>query len=391
MVAAAEVARETLSIQGPEGQPRKRNRRGWAPDDTDKLVYQWVKFDGTRQVEVALRLGIDQSTVSRIVQRYEKWQAHATPATDGRLSHEERRRAQRWLTYERNERIVASSLRLADELARSVDSSRTVITRSDSSDDRQVRTELSVLDRTAMAARFLRLAQKVSMDNHRLTEMEPLPELAPLAEEEVAEQVAEATEVTREVEAVREAAERMFDENAAMRARVDAEVAAAVEAAVAKRMKEMDLERLAVVGSEADGGEDHGVAVVGAAAHGEAALIDRGLLRDPQPPEPQPVGEPNEAGASGSFRPRQEPGTEAESLTIRQTNEAAVVEVQVHNVHKMHTCITPKTSASVDAVVSCERETPRVNFEEEACIVPGAPTSSSRGSLRDPQPPLHKP
>ena len=48
----------------------------------------------------------------------ERWLAHQQPREDGRLAYEERLRAQRWLTYERNEAILGSCLRIAEEMAR---------------------------------------------------------------------------------------------------------------------------------------------------------------------------------------------------------------------------------------------------------------------------------
>jgi transposase len=367
MVAAAEHALESLSIEDPEVQRRKRKRRGWAPDDTDHLVYKWVKFDGMKQGEAAKMLGVDQSTVSRIVMRYEKWQAHATPATDGRLSPEERRRAQRWLTYERNEQIVASALRLAGEMERSIDASRSVLSRSgaEPSAEQHLKTEYFVVDRTQMASRFLRLAQKVGMDNLKLTEQEPLPELAPLADEEIAEQEAAAAAAAREREAAQAAASANV--NDVMRERVDAEVAQAVTAAVERRMKEMDRERLAVVRSEAE-------------------VADA------------PDGERDEAGASRTIRPRQKPGTEPNRTApvpdlhpaIRPSSEPAIAEIQVHNLHKMHTSITPKTGASPGAAGSCERQSPPTNIAGRTCIptanAPPGEAGASRAFLPS-QPP----
>src|SRR5262245_52623103 len=75
--------------------------RDWTPSDRDRLVFQWVKFEGHTQGWVAEQLEINQSTVSRIVERYERWIAHGGPARQGGLSHDERLRAQLWLTYER--------------------------------------------------------------------------------------------------------------------------------------------------------------------------------------------------------------------------------------------------------------------------------------------------
>src|SRR5262245_7527744 len=92
---------------------KTRQRRPWAPDKWDLEVFDAVRMLGQTQQEVALAWGISHSTVSRIVTRVERWQSHAQPREAGRLDHGERLRAQLWLTYERNERLLASCLRLA--------------------------------------------------------------------------------------------------------------------------------------------------------------------------------------------------------------------------------------------------------------------------------------
>src|SRR5262245_33094338 len=96
----------------PFTSPSTRSRL-WSPSDRDRLIFQWVKFEGQTQSWVGGQFNLSQSTVSRIVERYEKWIARGGPAHCGGLSHDERLRAQRWMTYERNEWILTSSLRLA--------------------------------------------------------------------------------------------------------------------------------------------------------------------------------------------------------------------------------------------------------------------------------------
>ena len=104
-------AASTLNIE-----PGTSNCRSWQPTGDDHLIFQWVKTEGKTQSTVAQMFGINQSTVSRIVQRYERWQSHMKDRENGRLDPRERYRAQRWLTYERNELILASCLRIAGEM-----------------------------------------------------------------------------------------------------------------------------------------------------------------------------------------------------------------------------------------------------------------------------------
>jgi hypothetical protein len=165
-------------------------RRPWKPDGDDHLIYRWVKLEGRSQVWVAQAFGIHQSTVSRILQRYDRWQAHAREREDGRLDPAERLRAQRWLSFERNELIIQSCLRLAGDLEGCVDASRSTIRRpwSDPTAESEVRTEHFTLDRTGMAARFLRLAFRVNMEQLKLAEHDQPPLPAPLTAEESAEE-----------------------------------------------------------------------------------------------------------------------------------------------------------------------------------------------------------
>jgi len=165
-----------------------------------------VKLDGSGQNFTAECFGISQSTVSRIVRRYERWEAHAAAREDGRLDPAERLRSQRWLAFERNEAMLASCLRLAGEMERCKELSKSVTRhpRSYPSAETEVRNESWVLDRVGMAARFLRLAFRINMEQVKLAGAEPAPLPEPLTEEELAEQEAQAEEERAEIAAVRE-------------------------------------------------------------------------------------------------------------------------------------------------------------------------------------------
>jgi len=131
---------------------------------------------------------MSQSTVSRILDRYERWIAHGGPAKSGSPSHDERVRASRWLTYERNEWILTSALRIAGEMERALDTSKSTVSHpaSHPSRETEVRTEHKVIDRSGIAARFLRLAHRVNMDQLKLVERDPLPALGPMTFDDVA-------------------------------------------------------------------------------------------------------------------------------------------------------------------------------------------------------------
>jgi len=156
--------------------------RPWSPTDRDRLIYHWVKFDGHKQTWVADQLGLNQSTVSRIVDRYERWIARGGLTQQGSPSRDERIRAQRWLTYERNEWILASCMRLANEMERPMDTSNSTILHHavDPSREIEVRTAHKTLERSGTACRFLRLAHRVNMDQEKLLAKLDLPALEPL-------------------------------------------------------------------------------------------------------------------------------------------------------------------------------------------------------------------
>ena len=109
------VPKRSLGTRSENEAPAKksRKRRAWQPEARDHYIYHLVKFEGHTQGEAASMQRLSQATVSRIIDRYERWQAHADPREGGRLDPAERLRAQRWLTYERNELILGSALRIA--------------------------------------------------------------------------------------------------------------------------------------------------------------------------------------------------------------------------------------------------------------------------------------
>ncbi len=170
------------------GQPR--NRRAWAPDHDDHFIYKAVKFDGMTQSWVAGLLQINQSTVSRVIQRYERWQAHASPRDQGRLEHAERLRVQHWLTFERNEQILCSCLRIATEMEREGCVTTTTTSRPLSQPDREreLRQQSANVDRHGVASRFLRLAFRINMEQLKLVQADEPPLPPPLSDDEIAEE-----------------------------------------------------------------------------------------------------------------------------------------------------------------------------------------------------------
>jgi hypothetical protein len=200
VVAPHQSATESASGQGqvsPEGpRPRTKRRRAWAPQADDHQIYQWIRFEGKNQHWVAWQMSVSQATVSRVIQRYERWKAHAEPRDGGELDPAERARAQRWLTYERNEIVIASALRLAGELEGFTDISKSVTRHPlhNPTQDSEVRRENGMIDRSGLVSRFLRIVHRVNMDQQKFVEQEPLPGPEPLSDEALAHEAAQAAE-----------------------------------------------------------------------------------------------------------------------------------------------------------------------------------------------------
>src|SRR5439155_8951232 len=146
------------------------------------------------------------------IQRVERWQAHAKKRENGRLDPKERLAAQRWLTFERNELIVASCLRIAKEMEGFTELSKSTIRRpvDQPSQQSEVRTEGRTIDRHGVASRFLRLAHRINMDQLKLAalivrEGEALAD--PLTDEELAEEARQAALDAAEIAAARRGAD----------------------------------------------------------------------------------------------------------------------------------------------------------------------------------------
>jgi hypothetical protein len=189
----AALREQVCSRLGEEPSPAKkpRKRRAWQPGARDHFIYHLVKFEGHSQSDAASMQRLSQATVSRVIQRYERWQAHADPREGGRLDPAERLRAQRWLTYERNELILGTALRIARAVEGKTELWKTVNVQPGDryqTDKASVRDETTTIDRTGVAARFLRLAFKVNMEQLALVEKEPAPMPAVLRADELAEE-----------------------------------------------------------------------------------------------------------------------------------------------------------------------------------------------------------
>ena len=216
----------------------------YTPTANDHLIFHWVKLDGESQSWVADQFGISQSTVSRIIQRYERWQAHADEREGGRLDHSERVRYQRWLTMERNDQIIASCLRIAQKLEGFIDSSRstTLHAQRHPSDETKVRTEHFTIDRTASVCRFLRLAYRIGMDQFKLSQLAPPPPPNPLSEDELAQEEREIAAIQDDFAAAqRRSAERRAGE--ARNTRTNAPSRALASHAKQRCMRLQELER----------------------------------------------------------------------------------------------------------------------------------------------------
>jgi hypothetical protein len=170
----------------PAGQPATAS---WSPSPKEHLIYHWVTMQGKTQSEVADLLEVSQATISRVLKRYERWQAHARERDGGRLDHAERLRFQRWVTFERNEVILASCLRIANEMEGFADVEKRTTSHplNRPSREAEVRTQHNQVDRSGIAARFLRLAFHVNMQQLKLAELDAPPPADDLSADELAE------------------------------------------------------------------------------------------------------------------------------------------------------------------------------------------------------------
>jgi len=193
--------------------PKTSHRRPWAPDGNDHLIFDFVRMKGKTQEWVAMELGISQATVSRVVQRYERWQAHAKDREGGRLDPGERLRAQRWLAAERHELMLASCLRIADQMQGLHYSNSMTRERGPDNSIETIRTHQEEVDRSGIAARFYRLAFRINMELLKLAEKDQPPPPPPLSAEEIEEQEIEAAAATEELRQAHQKTIRDFDEN----------------------------------------------------------------------------------------------------------------------------------------------------------------------------------
>ena len=326
--------------QDESSAPAKRKRRAWAPNADDHLIYRMVRLDGSGQDFVAECFGIHQSTVSRIVRRYERWEAHAAARDDGRLDPAERLRSQRWLAAERNEAMLTSCLRLAGEMERCKELSKSV-TRyplRKPNQETEVRNESAVLDRTGMAARFLRLAFRINMEQVKLAEADPAPLPKPLTEEEIDQQEAQAAEERAEIAAVRERCKQNIEDTE--RSIMDQLQAAQYEAAQARA-------DAAAAREEAEG----------ARRQLEEARCQTSAESRPQTPSGASGGE--DAGLRSAGLPDESRlHGEVECDAAPSRREGATGGVTVHKMHNLH------TEKGAESAVSA--------YSSEVCIAPAA-------------------
>jgi transposase len=340
---------------------KSRNRRPWAPEHKDHLIYQWVRFDGISQAWTANEFGLSQATVSRIVQRYERWQAHAKEREGGRLDHTERLRAQQWLTFERNELILAHCLRLAGTLEGFVDTSKSTTVRPQSKFDqeRTVRTESSVLDRTGIASRFLRLAYRINMEQLKLAQLDEPPPAEPLTAEEIAaEERADAAVAAELAEA-----ELRSEERSAQWRREHAE-----------RLKhQQEYQRLQQI-EEAERQE------LAKELEQQAKLAE---AAESEPTQNESVGWDQRAQLAPAHQSQTANGGPAlaEAILSHPTHSPA----SVHNLHNLHNAGVPQNGATADESCSCEQPPRTGKKSKPTCITDQDPAnwrdeSQSNGS-----------
>ena len=312
--------------------PAKRKRRAWAPNGDDHLIYRVVKLDGSGQDFAAQCFGISQSTVSRIVRRYERWEAHAAAREDGRLDPAERLRSLHWLAFERNEAMVASCLRLAGEVERCKELSKSVTQYPQRypTAETEVCNESWVLDRVGMAARFLRLAFRINMEQVKLAGAEPPPLPEPLTEEEVAEQEAQAAEERAEIAAVRQRSKQNIEDTE--RSIMDQLESARYEAKQARQEAAAAREEAEAARQEAE------------TARREAEEARSETTAESRPLTPSGASSGEDAGLGSDSKLHGE--VECDAAPSRR--EGATGGVTVHKMHNLHTAGDANLAASAE-------------------------------------------
>jgi ParB-like chromosome segregation protein Spo0J len=177
-----------------------RRRRQWSPSDRERLAYRWHKHQGLTQEEVGGRLGVHQTTISRMVRRVESWEARLRQTPEGRL---ELQHARRWSTMDQNDEVIRMCFRQVDELQYGKDYSTSRLHKpaGDPCAPMDVVTENGVRDYSGVIVRFLALAFRVNMQQLRISEMKPLADLPELSDEEIDAQIAESEALEAEIAA----------------------------------------------------------------------------------------------------------------------------------------------------------------------------------------------
>jgi len=246
----------------PDRQQADRNvcptRRPWSPSRDEHSIHWWVKFQGRSQAEVANDYGIHQGTVSRIIDRYERWQIRVAQQAEGRLTPEERLRAQRWLTLERNEKILGSCLRIAEKTEGFIDSSKSTTQRPQSypTAEREVRSEHFEIDRTGMVSRFLRLAFKINMEQFKLVKQNVEPPLPPLSDEELEAEMLAAAAAEEEIEQARLKRQNLHEERERRQQEHNDQIEAEMQARadeIYRRLKAQQVAERRILAEEAGG------------------------------------------------------------------------------------------------------------------------------------------
>jgi hypothetical protein len=167
-----------------------------------------------------------------------------------------------------------------------IDVSKSVINRpaSQFTQETEIRTEHATIDRHGIAARFLRLAFRINMEQLKLVSQDPPPVPEPLSAEELAEQEAASAAILAEFEAVERAAAEAAE---ADRLRVAEEQRVAAEMAEEERRAR---ERVAeLIASESQAAEGTAEAV----AESAAVADDRSSAADQADAAIQPVNKMN--------------------------------------------------------------------------------------------------
>ena len=154
---------ENPSVAGQRPAPRRR-RREWRPKVREQALYLAVRVQGRTQASVAEDYRVSQSTVSRVLKRFDAWRRLCSDHPDDYATDAGRRAAfEMELCRQRFEEIYRLAMQLAERLA-----AGPVVTRRQGERNGKAWSETTERDMSVTASQCLKTALRASEALQRL-------------------------------------------------------------------------------------------------------------------------------------------------------------------------------------------------------------------------------